>query len=271
MSETRKKLEETGKKILSASRTELYLSMRFLAVPLSSLDFCMDLSTVSVGTDASYIRFNPAYLLRLYIEDPARINRTYLHMLLHCLFRHMFDAESHKDSELWDLCCDLAVESVIDTMRLKILNRVISDFRTDLYERLEKEMGVLTAQKLYQYFLERKRDYYYESTLAQEFALDDHSFWKRMEDMPPEKDPAGALMEKAANILKPYLKEEPKVDARNFLEDTPELQVWHRKKKGQLCAFLTIDSNLPKEQMSGRLFRLSSEINKIIDNNKFKS
>ena len=86
-----------------------------------------------------------------------------------------------------------------------------------------------------------------------------------------EKDPAGALMEKAANILKPYLKEEPKVDARNFLEDSPELQVWHRKKKGQLCAFLTIDSNLPKEQMSGRLFRLSSEINKIIDNNKFKS
>ena len=44
-----------------------------------------------------------------------------------------------------------------------------------------------------------------------------------------------------------------------------------QKKKGQLCAFLTIDSNLPKEQMSGRLFRLSSEINKIIDNNKFKS
>ena len=192
MSETRQKLEEAGKKVLSASRTELYLSMRFLAVPLSSLDYVMDLSTTSVGTDASYIRFNPAYLLRLYIEDPARINRTYLHMLLHCLFRHMFDAESHEDNELWDLCCDLAVESVIDTMRYRILNRVISDFRTDLYERLEGEMGVLTAQKLYQYFLERKRDYYYESTLAQEFALDDHSFWQRMEDLPPDEDKKGA-------------------------------------------------------------------------------
>lgn len=85
-----------------------------------------------------------------------------------------------------------------------------------------------------------------------------------------EKDPAGALFEKAASILKPYLKQEPKVDSRNFLEDTPELQVWVRKKKGQLCAFMTIDCHLPKEQMSGRLFRLSSEINKIIDNNKFQ-
>ena len=84
-----------------------------------------------------------------------------------------------------------------------------------------------------------------------------------------EKDPASALLDKASSILKPYLKEEPKLDTRNFIEDTPELQVWHRKKKSQLCAFITIDSHLPKEQMSGRLFRLSSEINKIIDNGKF--
>ena len=186
--QTRIRLEETGKKILSASRTELYLSMRFLAVPLSSLDYCMDLSTTSVGTDASYIRFNPAFLMQLYIEDPAKLNRTYLHMLLHCLFRHMFFAEEAEDAELWDLCCDIAVESVIDTMRYRILNRVISDFRTDLYERLEGEIGVLTAQKLYHYFQTRKRDYYNEAVLAREFHLDDHSFWRRMGDLADQPD-----------------------------------------------------------------------------------
>ena len=69
--------------------------------------------------------------------------------------------------------------------------------------------------------------------------------------------------------LKPYLKKEPKVDGKSFLEDTPVLKVWHRKKAHQLCAMITIDSSLPKEQMSGRLFRLSSEINKLIDNGKF--
>lgn len=84
-----------------------------------------------------------------------------------------------------------------------------------------------------------------------------------------EKDPAGALFDKAASILKPYLKKEPKVDGKSFLEDTPLLKVWHRKKAHQLCAMITIDSSLPKEQMSGRLFRLSSEINKLIDNGKF--
>ena len=84
-----------------------------------------------------------------------------------------------------------------------------------------------------------------------------------------EKDPAGALLDKASAILKPYLKAEPKVETRRFIEDAPGLQVWHRKGKGQLCAFITIDSRLPREQMSGRLFRLCSEINKIIDAKKF--
>ena len=84
-----------------------------------------------------------------------------------------------------------------------------------------------------------------------------------------ETDPAAALLDKATAILKPYLKEEPKVETRNFIEDSPELQVWHRKGKQQLCAFITIDSRLPREQMSGRLFRLCAEINKIIDSYKF--
>ena len=84
-----------------------------------------------------------------------------------------------------------------------------------------------------------------------------------------EKDPAGALLDKAASILKPYLKKEPKLEAKSFLEDSAELKVWHRKKDRQLCAMIVIDSHLPKEQMSGRLFRLSSEINKIIDKSKF--
>ena len=52
--------------------------------------------------------------------------------------------------------------------------------------------------------------------------------------------------------------------------DTPARTILKEGKgKHQLCAFITIDSHLPREQMSGRLFRLCSEINKIIDSKKF--
>ena len=135
---TREQLEATGNKILNSVRTELYLSMRFMGPALGSLGFAMDLSTRTVGTDAVYIRFNPTYLLQTYIERPEILNRTYMHMLMHCLFRHMFSAKQHEDAQLWDLCCDIAVESVVDSMDYPTILRVTSDFRQEWYEKLEK-------------------------------------------------------------------------------------------------------------------------------------
>lgn len=186
--ETRIKLEETGSSILQAARTELYLSMHFMGSALNSLGFKMDLSSRTVGTDAAYIRFNPNYLLRLYVERPEILNRTYMHMLMHCIFRHMFHAKEYEDGELWDLCCDIAAESVVDSMDYPAILRVTSDLREEWYGKLKEEIGVLTAEKLYHYFILRKRDPYLEESLRQEFALCDHSFWARMEPDPGEKD-----------------------------------------------------------------------------------
>ena len=86
----RENLEQTGKGVLAASRNELYIDMRFMASALSSLGYEMDLSTTTVGTDAVSIRFNPSHVLRLFVEEPGKLNRTYLHLLLHCIFMHMY-------------------------------------------------------------------------------------------------------------------------------------------------------------------------------------
>ena len=74
----RVELDEMGKRILDASRTELYLSMRFLGPALHSLGWIMDLSTAFVGTDAAMIRFNPNYLFQLYVNRLRFLTRTYL-------------------------------------------------------------------------------------------------------------------------------------------------------------------------------------------------
>lgn len=184
----RVELDEMGKRILDASRTELYLSMRFLGPALHSLGFIMDLSTTSVGTDAAYLRFNPNYLFRLYVDRPRLLNRTYLHMLLHCVFRHMFTARHKEDRELWDLACDIAVGSIIDSMEYSAVQELTPEYRQRIYDRLEAEIHVLTAERIYQYFLERKRNYLEELQMRAAFALCDHSFWERMED---EEDDLG--------------------------------------------------------------------------------
>ena len=187
----RVELDEMGKRILDASRTELYLSMRFLGPALHSLGFIMDLSTTTVGTDASYIRFNPNYMFRLYVDRPRLLNRTYLHILLHCVFRHMFTAKEKEDQELWDLASDIAVDYILDSMDYSAVAELTPEFRRRVYDRLEAEIRVLTAERIYQYFIERKRNYLEELQLRAAFAMCDHSFWERMEEEENQPDEGG--------------------------------------------------------------------------------
>ncbi len=178
----REELCSIGERILEETRTELYLGMRFLGPALGSLSLTMDLSTTGVGTDASYIRFNPKCLMTHYVEDPYWLRRVYLHMVLHCIFRHMYGAGQREDAELWDLCCDIAVESVIDSMDIPVIARPLTEKRSAWYEELRAQAGTLSAQRLYHSFMKEERDYPREARLEQEFAMDDHGFWERMDE-----------------------------------------------------------------------------------------
>ena len=181
----REQLDATGKRVLNAARTELYIDMRFFGSALNSLGYEMDLSTTSVGTDAVNIRFNPSHVLRLFVEEPGKLNRTYLHMLLHCIFMHMYTSANFSDERLFDICADIVVESILDGMDYQCIYRVSSDYRDKWYELLEKEVKVLTVEKLYRYFTEEHElDIFEMEKLEREFALDDHGFWSRLTDKP---------------------------------------------------------------------------------------
>ena len=187
--EKRASLLEGGMRVLDASRTELYMDMRFMGAALSALSFDMDFSTTTVGTDAVSIRFNPTYVLRLFVEEPGKLNRTYVHMLLHCIFRHMYTSKKYSDIRLYDLCADIVVESILDGMDYQCIYRVSSDYRDRWYALLEKELKVLTVERLYRFFsTEQQLDEPQYEKLEREFKLDDHSFWQRLRDEKSDDD-----------------------------------------------------------------------------------
>ena len=115
MHENHEKLDRIGRAILSSARNEIYIHMRFLDIALSGLDYAMNLNTPTVGTDGFSIQFNPRHLIELYQQDLVLLNRVYLHMLLHCLLRHPLH-RAGREEERWDLACDIAVESILDSM-----------------------------------------------------------------------------------------------------------------------------------------------------------
>ena len=99
-------------RILYNARNELYLNMHFLDVSLSSLGFEADPSGRGLGTDGYVMYYNPGDLVAMYRRGRVHVNRTYLHMVFHCLFCHL-DNRKNRAAGYWNLACDIAMESVI--------------------------------------------------------------------------------------------------------------------------------------------------------------
>ncbi len=200
MAKTRERLEELGKRILGTVRKELYFDMPYLAYAIGSLVDVMDLSTRTVGTDATAVRFNPGYLFEMYLQRPGKLNRAYMHMLMHNLLLHPFKdisqinikglpkPEAEDERELWDLCCDIAVESVIDSMEVPCLQRITSDYRNVWYEKIAKEIRAVSAERLYRFFIENPVSGEEMLKLKKEFYEDDHGFWERLRSENEKED-----------------------------------------------------------------------------------
>ena len=139
-------------RVLSNSRNELYLNMRYLDISLSSLGFEADPECRGLGTDGFLIYYHPDYLGSLYRRGRVFVNRSYLHMVFHCLFCHM-DMRGGRDVRMWNLSCDIAAESVIDGLYLKCVHVPLTPFRRDWYGRLRGKLSVLNAEGVYRCLL----------------------------------------------------------------------------------------------------------------------
>jgi len=181
-------LNDLGSRILNQSRYELSLSMRHLARALDRLPYEMDFNTQRMGTEGERIHFHPEFIFQLFMESPQKLNRLYMHSLLHCLFRHMFKNEDKKE-ELWNMACDIHVEYVLDSLDVDLLKRPAGEYRENTFQRLEEKIKTLSAERIYQYLEEEDLDYDAWERLEREFYKDDHVFWKVIdrEDAPGQE------------------------------------------------------------------------------------
>ncbi len=174
-------LEQIGVRILHTAQNELYLSMRFMDVALGSMSFVMDPGISGLGTDGLRIYFDPQYLGGLFREDPRMVDRIYLHMVLHGVFRHMTRRQG-KDHRRYNLSCEIAVESIIDGLSVRCLTRSRSWLRRETYRRLESEMKVLAAERIYDCLLDWDLSEQELCALEEDFCMDDHSRWPKDDD-----------------------------------------------------------------------------------------
>ena len=170
--------------ILRFSRNTILVNLRFMDAALSRLKPVPN-EQIFFGSDGKHLAYIPKYLLKRYAADSNFTVRDHLHTVLHCVFRHNF-IDPYVDRELWDLACDIAVESIINGFEMKSVETAAMTEQIKAAAELEKAAGMLTAEKLYNYFCEQKPQE--RDALAELFRADDHQLWYMTDD---QKNSAG--------------------------------------------------------------------------------
>lgn len=183
----RSEWQALGQKILFAARNELYLNLPFLDAALGALRPETGFDTPTLATDGQSLYYCGTWLSARYERSRSLVCRAYLHTVLHCLLRHL-PKRKGRDGGLWDLSCDIAVESVLDGLDYPCLAAPVAVSRRQaLYARLGGGDKALTAEAIYRFFRRERPSPYERATLAREFLQDDHSLWDQKESQENEE------------------------------------------------------------------------------------
>ena len=170
-----RKQEELGTHILENVRNELYYYFPYLDGAFACISGKGSEETRTIGTDGEFFLFSPEYLLELYVKKPEAVRRGYLHMLLHCLYLHLF-RENQEDRRLWNLACDIAVEQIISREKIPVLETGgnAKKIREKVFHILGN--GADSAEKICRKLKEQTFPFHLEE-LEETFHFDDHTLW----------------------------------------------------------------------------------------------
>lgn len=169
------KVNSVAREIMVFSRNTLLVNLRFLDVAMSRLEL-QPIQTSTFLTNGVYILYNPIYVLSVYKNAKETVVRNYLHMVLHCVFRHMY-AEPSIDRECWNLACDIAVENIIIDVGLKATASIRESQQEAYIDSIRDKTTYITAEKIYVYLKEAKLSTHKMEELQALFCADDHEIW----------------------------------------------------------------------------------------------
>lgn len=170
--------------IMEYVKRRLLLNLRYLSRAIYALPPSENEQISGIGTDGQFLWYETSYAIHSFQYDRNRLNRIYLHTLLHCIFRH-FDVRPDIDRKLWNLSCDIAVENILQELYLPDMKIPEESGQFEFLSLLAGRLNLLSAEKIYHFFIE---EVFTENSAAQKsdidlplteqlFYGDDHSFW----------------------------------------------------------------------------------------------
>ena len=168
------KIIRLADEVLDLSRNRLLVNLRYLDTALTFHSRAV--YDGSLSTDGKRLLFDPLYVLRSFRDSKSELCRTLLHTVLHCIFHHPFTGRNI-DGDLWDLACDIAVESTVNELGLNCVSSDRSWKQEYISGQIRRAAGFLTAEKIYSYLRTSCADSKDIREWTDLFRNDEHSGW----------------------------------------------------------------------------------------------
>lgn len=180
--EKQKKTEKIAAEILQMSKNKLLVNMRFMDMSLNQFKISPkpELTPFTASDGEIYI-YDPEHILKAYMLDENLPIRNFLHTVLHCVFKHFF-VNTLVNQDMWNLACDIAVESAINDLELSYLNIKKAKEQIQFFDLFKKKIQTISAEKIYSYFLSEKLSDDLVERLSLLFKGDDHFLWYLTEE-----------------------------------------------------------------------------------------
>ena len=163
-------------KIIKFSRDTLLVNLRFLDAAIHQLIIQPEDELDTIATDGQYFFFNTWHILNNFQRQMEAITRDYLHVIFHCIFQHLFINKLVCQS-CWDLACDIAVENAINDIGIQSLDTARQSKQMQVITQLKSSLRLMTAEKIYRYYLDKKTSEEELVSLRQNFYADNHTLW----------------------------------------------------------------------------------------------
>ena len=176
----RQRQDELAREVLTLSRNTLLVDLRFLDMALSQFKL-VPIDTSTLMTDGKHFFYHPRHVLETYISGKEIPVRDYLHIVLHCVFQHMYIAPT-LEHPYWDLACDIAVENVITELGLKSVTTPRERMQAQYIAAIKQDLKHVTAERIYSYLRKTAPSASKIASIRGCFYADNHEIWYMTEE-----------------------------------------------------------------------------------------
>ncbi len=146
------KINEYAGRIIRLSMDTISVRLRFFSPALVKVEPAERPGFGGYMYDGQKLYYDPALMLKDYMEEPAYVIRLILHALLHGILMHPYRYD-RTEEEYWNIACDIAVENIILSLDIPDISLSRDSEERVILGRLSKWTPVMTADALYREFM----------------------------------------------------------------------------------------------------------------------